>query len=187
MEKATREINERKVSIFALKQKYRDTSFATQAVEDKSINAFLTGQHIDPRIPETMGNLTRDEMTKKVLITSDEKYKEQWGKSKIERFPYIIDPEMLHAIQDKRILNCSTYVDDGSPVFPPDYVFYNWISNYIPEVAKSKDEVINTKHIVYLFDEEKEATSRISKRDKIYNAMQLYKSLASEELADIAL
>jgi hypothetical protein len=175
-EKNKREVvNEREVVIMAIKEKYRKTPFTSPSVWDENIHAFLTGQHIVPGDPSTDNNLTVDEMTGKKALTNE----------KAKKFPFVINPETAYAIIHGRRLNLNTK-EDGTPVFYPDWAFYNWLK-YIPEVAQSEKDIIPTKHILYLLDKEQEAKVKIDKRKQFFKAMKLIDSLSFAELADVAL
>lgn len=130
-------------------------------------NTYVTGQGIIPSDPESVNNLTLDEMTGKKPL-SDEKAR---------RFPFIINPFEIYNFPDGKVFDLDTYEDRA---------FVEMIKLVGGRVAKSKSEVIRGRHDFYLENKEKEHKVIVSKFEKMIEAGNIIMGLSSDGVFDMA-
>lgn len=165
------------VRVISVDKRYVKQPYPAIAIWDNSKNCYLTGQHIDPSIAKTRGNLTVDEMTGKKMPSEE----------KMAKFPYIINPENTIPIIHMKKLDIS--VDEkGEPVNHVDMAMYIFIKHYCSFVANSKKSVRPGTDFFYIEDLESEAEEQIKILDLRYEAEKCIRENASiQKLKDIAL
>jgi hypothetical protein len=165
------------VKLVAVDKRYKETAYPHQCIFDDNINNYLTGQHFDPRKPETVGFLTLDEMTGKVQLSPE----------KALKFPFVINPIPRIAFENGKKYDLSTD-KQGNYINPRDAAYVKLLSDHTWYVAKTKDEVIPGKHYFYLHDEIKEAEKRVESSDLSYRAEKLVREkLTDDGIFDLAL
>lgn len=156
------------VRFIAVDPKYARVAYPAIAAESNRLSTFITGQHVDPEIPDTHGNLTRNEM-----LGIDE-IKPASRKS---IWPYVINPENVVQIIHSKPYDCR--VDEkGRPLNPKDYAEAHF-TILQANVAMNKDLVNKSKHKFYLEDKEAEAVNRIEVADLAYEAEKLIREKAN--------
>lgn len=165
------------VRVISVDKRYVKQPYPAIAIWDNSKNCYLTGQHIDPSIAKTRGNLTVDEMTGKKMPSEE----------KMAKFPYIINPENTIPIIHMKKLDIS--VDEkGEPVNHVDMAMYIFIKHYCSFVANSKKAVRPGTDFFYIEDLEAEAEEQVKASDLKYEAEKCIREKASiEKLKDTAL
>lgn len=173
------------VQLVSVDKRYNTTVYPSVPVLDSSINAYLTGQHIDPKDPSTHGNLTKDEMTGKVAIPSE----------KLTKFPFIIFPETIENGKVKTNIIPLRHGDKvnidkneaGAYIHARDGALYDYWKQLYPKVVFSKDEVQKGVTMFYALNVEAEALKRVSLEDLIFEAQSLIRSTNIGKYRDIAL
>jgi len=170
-------ITKKVVRVISVDPRYRKSPYPAVAVLDERANTYITGQHINPEDPSTIGNLTIKEMIGEVDLSEDKK----------KKFPYIINPENPVPIIHLKRLNLSRY-EDGSYVAPKDKALYDFYQLQRRVVAPSKDKVKKGTHYFYIEDKEQEARQYVTKKDTIFKAQKLVREqTAARSLVDVAL
>jgi len=165
------------VKLVAVDKRYKETPYPHQCIFDDNIGTYLTGQHYDPRKPETEGFLTHDEMVGKVLLS----------KEKATKFPFVINPLNRILFENGKKMDISK---DKQGVYtnPRDVAHLKLLKEHSWYVAKSKDSVIPGKHYFYLYDEISEAENRLNKSEKVYDAEKFVREkLTDDGIFDLAL
>lgn len=166
------------VKLIAIDARYKDkTPYPYRCIFDENIGTYLTGQHIDPTDPDTLENLTLDEMTGKVPVV---------GKKR-EKFPFVINPENPIKFKTTDKFDLST---DGKGEFvnARDKAMHNLLFRYGWFVANTKDSVIPRTHYFYLSDEIAEAQKRLTSTELAYEAEKYVREeLSPEGIKDLAL
>jgi len=129
-------------------------------------NNYATGQGIIPNRPETMNNLTLDEMIGKKPL-SDEKAR---------RFPFIIDPFYVYHFSDGHKFDKELFEDNAKLVL---------ISIAAKRVAKNKASIIRGKHDFYLENKEEESQTTISLFQKVIDAGNIINKLQMDDMLDV--
>ena len=165
------------VELIAEDNRYKDTPYPFRCIFDESINTFLTGQHIDPRDPDTAGNLTLEEMRGQAPLSPE----------KSKKFPFIIKPDgrinLKH--RDKYDL---TKNEKGEFVNPKDAAMYNLVRNFTWFIAKDRKSFKPKKDYFYLNDPIAEAEVRVKESAEAYEAEKYVReNLTDEGLFDTAL
>jgi len=167
----------RTVKLIAVDKRYKESSYPFRPVYSERLGTYKTGQHIDPAIPETSGNLTLDEMTGEVKLSEDKR----------KRFPYVIKPEVQINFVNGQEFDL-TKEKDGTPVNPKDVALFNLLREEAWFVSPSKDKLIPRKHYFYIKDDLFEAEQRVKKSDMAYRAEKFIREeMTPEGLRDIAL
>lgn len=169
----------RTVKLIAVDKRYKERPYPLRCIFDDNINTYLTGQHIDPRNPDTHDNLTTDEMTGKVRLSVE----------KLEKFPFVINPEKAINFSNQQPLDLTTD-DKGKNVNPRDAALYNLLRHKTAVwfVAESEEKVIPRTHYFYLHDKIKEAEMRVTTSELAYKAEKYVREeLTKEGVFDLAL
>lgn len=172
------------VRLVSVDKRYRANIYPSVPVKDESINAYLTGQHIDPKKPETRNNLTLLEMTGRSTISED----------KLNRFPHILFVETIENGKPKQIVyplkhgdKCNLSQDaTGKYLFPRDKAMFDYWQHQ-PVIVSKKEDVIPGETMFYIEDREAEAAKRVSIEDLIFEAQTLVRSSNIGKYNDIAL
>jgi len=168
--------HKRLVKIIAVDRRYKSTPYPYVPIFDGDLNTYLTGQHIDNKIPETRGNLTTAEMKGDVQLSSE----------KADRFPFVINPLNEYPIINGMILDITK--EKGKYLNPRDGALYNMWKNHGYKIAMSRISVKKGYDFFYIKDEYEEATIAVSTDDLIYEAMKLIKEKTNVgNYADIAM
>lgn len=171
------DIREKIVRVIAVDKRYVKQPYPAIAIWDNAKHCYLTGQHIDPSVPKTRGNLTVDEMTGKKALSEE----------KALRFPFIINPENNIPIIHMEKLNI-TLDEKGNPVNPNDMAKFVFVKYFCSFVAKSKKSVRPGTDFFYIEDLETEAEERVQESDLIYEAEKCIREKTSiRNMKDIAL
>lgn len=167
------------VEIVSVDPRYRKVPYPSFPVYDETIGNYLTGQHYDPRDPSTSDYLTKEEIEGKTKISNE----------KMKRFPFVIlinDDFLSIPIIHRTKLDISTD-ENGKPLNPKDYTYYNYFINYCGIVAPSKDKVNTGRHYFYILDKEYVMETKVSKRQLIFKAMQLTNNIPFAKMFEVAL
>ena len=165
------------VELIAEDNRYKDTPYPFRCIYDDSINTYLTGQHIDPRIPETENNLTTDEMTGKATIPAEKR----------KRFPFVINPDGRINLQNRDKYDL-TKDENGKVINAKDAAMYNLVLNHTWFISKDRASYMPRKHYFYLKDPIAEAEVRVKKSEQSYEAEKYVReALTDEGLFDTAL
>lgn len=167
----------REVKLVAIDIRYKKSSYPFRCVYDEGLKTYRTGQHINPDNPDTLDNLTVDEMTGK----------EKLSEEKRKRFPYVINP-----LGQINFFNGQKF--DVSKNKAGEYVNHqhaallNLIRNEAWFVAPSRDKVIPRTHYFYIQDDIFEAEQRIISSDLSYRAEKyIREEITEDKLKDIAM
>jgi hypothetical protein len=168
---------EKTVRVISVDKRYVKQPYPAIAIWDQGKHCYLTGQHIDPSIAKTRGNLTVEEMTGKKMLSEE----------KLAKFPYIINPENTIPIIHMKKLNISVD-ENGQPVNHVDMAMYIFIKHYCSFVAPSKKAVRPGTDFFYIEDLETEAEEQIRSSDLRFEAEKYIREKTSlQKLKDIAL
>ena len=173
------------VRLMTVDKRYRTVPYPSVPVKDERINTFLTGQHIDPAKPETLGNLTLAEMTGEKPLSPE----------KAAKFPFVIYPEVKLPTGRMQVnsfplthgdkLNL-TRDDNGNYLIPRDKAMYDyWLLQEV--IASSKDRVSPGRHYFYIENLLAEAAVRVEKADLQFEAESLIRNSNIGHWRDIAL
>jgi hypothetical protein len=177
--------SERIVRLVAVDKRYSSNVYPSVPIKDDSINAYLTGQHIDPKDPSTADNLTMDEMTGRVPVPAE----------KQKRFPFIIYPELPEGNGRFKTITIPlkhgegynlTQEADGTYKFPRDKAMYDYCL-YQNTVATAKDRIEPGVTMFYMEDKLAEAAKRVAIEDLIFEAQALVRSSNISKFREIAL
>lgn len=165
------------VRIVSIDKRYRKESYPFVPIYNHSIGTYITGQHVDPNLPETKGRLTTEEMEHPERMTAERK----------KMYPYIIQPEVRVPLTHLRSFNIATD-EVGHPVNPKDHAEYIFFSLQTEQVAKSKSAVVAGQHYFYIENLESEATERLEKGKMRFEAEKLVREKGTlQRFKDIAL
>lgn len=165
------------VKLIAEDKRYKDTPYPYRCIFDDNINTYLTGQHIDPRDPDTFDNLTVDEMTGKEKLSAEKKMK----------FPFIINPLIKLNLVNGQRYDLSKD-ERGNDINPKDVAHINLLRKYAWFIASSYEKFRPNSDYFYIHDEVFEAQERTQKADQVYEAQKFIREdLKGDGLFDIAL
>lgn len=166
----------RVVRIVAQDKRYTKSHYRSVPIWKENWNTYLTGQHIDPDDESTSDNLTLDQMTGKQPLTAEQK----------KKFGYVINPDNGLLIKHNYRLDLSVDTS-GNANNQKDYWEYEYLKQQ-PAVAPSKEEYNTDAHRFYIEDKVTDARKSISKREKVYSAVEKFRAnLTMEKMHDIAL
>lgn len=155
-------LEHKEVRLVCVDKRYMGTPYKILPAFDDTINTYLTGQHVDARKPLTRDNLTTEEMRGEKILSE----------AKALKFPFVINPKDFVFVFNLQTLILSRY-EDGTAVSPKDIAIFNFVRNYVPQVAPEKKDVNPGTHFFYIEDKEAEAKVYISQEDKIFEAEKL--------------
>ena len=165
------------VKLIAIDNRYKDTPYPYRCLYDESIGTYLTGQHIDPRDPETEDNLTVKEMTGELALSPE----------KLSKFPFVINPLRPIKFMNNQKFDLSTD-EKGVVINYKDEALLNMLRLYGWFVAPDKGSIIPRKTYFYIHDEIHEATKRFVSSELAYNAEKYVREELSEQgMKDLAL
>lgn len=165
------------VKLIAVDNRYKDTPYPFRCILDDSIGTYLTGQHVDPGDPDTFDNLTVEEMTGQQILSPEKK----------RRFPFVINPLNRINFNNRQVFDLSKD-KQGNYINPKDASMVNLIRKYTWFVAVSKNDIQPKKHFFYIHDEVFEAEQKVTKADKVYEALKFVREgLTDDGLFDVAL
>lgn len=167
----------REVKLIAIDARYKKSSYPFRPVYDEGLQTYRTGQHINPNDPDTLNNLTVDEMTGK----------EKLSEAKKLRFPHVINPLGKINLYNGEKFDL-TVNKAGEYINAQHAAIYYMIRKECWFVAHSSDKVIPKKHYFYLHDEVHEAEQRVEASDMAYRAEKFIREdVTKEGLRDIAM
>lgn len=167
----------REVTLIAVDGRYKKSHYPFRCVYDEGLKTYRTGQHIDPRDPDTFDNLTLDEMTGK----------ERLSEEKRRKFPFVINPTAKINFYNSQKFDVSKN-KAGEYINVQHAAMVDLLRKEAWFVAHSRDAVIPRKHYFYLHDEIFEAEQRIIAADLAYEAEKFIRErLNKEGLKDVAM
>lgn len=183
-------MKKRIVEIISEDKRYRKERYPAIILEDPRTGIFMNGLEHRPGKEETEDFLTQEEI-------KDYNYK--FSKVRSEQFPLesIIRVDDVVSIPHAQKLDLTLKVGkNGKPltgkfpgdyVYPRDYALYCFYS-ILPNVAKTKEGYNRSQHHFYLLDREYEATSRMEKRKRSFEAEKfLFDNISLEKQKLIAM
>ncbi len=167
----------RVVKLIAVDNRYKGSTYPFIPVYDIGLGTYRTGQHIDPKDPDTLGNLTLEEMTGKKELSPEKR----------KKFPYVIDPKATYNLHNGMEWDL-TVDEDGRSLNAKDVAIEHFVRAEGWMVAPQRSKVIPRKHYFYIKDEIFEAKERVSNSEISYNAEKFVREgLTPEGLRDVGL
>ncbi len=164
------------VRIVAQDKRYTKMHYRSVPTWKENWSTYLTGQHINPEEKSTLGNLSVEQMLGKQPLTKEQR----------EKFGYVINPEDGLLIKHNSRYDI-TLDENGNPLNHKDYWEVEYMK-YQSVVALSKMEFNVDVHRFYIENKIAEAKKSISKREKVYKAVEMFRSnLTMEKMYDISL
>jgi hypothetical protein len=167
------------VKVIGVHPLYRkDKAYPSIPMYKEELDTYITGQHIDPNDPTTSNNLTKNQMLGLDPLTTEQKRK----------FKYVINPGGYRPIHVRNMTSYDMTIVNGEPLNHKDYWEGNYVRNHVNIVASTKAQFKKGQHYFYVEDKEKEASDKMTLREKKFKAIELVRTNESpQKLTNIAI